>query len=622
MNRLPEFTMPTMTRVRWAAATGLALSAAAAAWLWPEAPAYCALMGFVAAGCALLPTLFGAATLGLVVGLHFVFTWVNSVKSALTGMPLTVLDIEIAVANPAGLWNALGLPQWTRFVATVVVLATATLWLWIGFSTARRFAANRGWRMNVTDTVARTVALVIVTLLIQARLQTVYADAAMDNSTWQLEGVAALATRIGILPFLAYSNHLESQSTGDIYRTDVMATPPSRDEIRSALLQYMDFSQDKAAPALLPNILVVLAESTFDPGAIFRLEGKWSDGLFRVDADTAANGLLRVNAMGGGTWITEFETIVGFDSRLFGYSGMYTHASLSPFVDRSIAGYMRDHGYRTWAFFPHGGDFYNARHAYENYGFEKILDSVDLGRGSWMEDDRDVAASVQAALGSAPVAPFFGYALLIENHAPHECVSPGTAGFPVHFAATAEFTPNCALHEYLRRLGSTTAAVQSLIAYLAALEARTGRPYVMLVFGDHQPHTFSSTGGFQYDYSSFRKVSDTRMTFFHIWSSMPDNPLRCCDVAPPATVMPTLLSRFVTNVPDDVYLGINLWLHARCGSDALHRDFGAFMHKLEDRNTLAGRTQVCEAAYARALAWYQGSGVVRLSADSDPNPVH
>jgi hypothetical protein len=45
-------------------------------------------------------------------------------------------------------------------------------------------------------------------------------------------------------------------------------------------------------------------------------------------------------------------------------------------------------------------------------------------------------------------------------------------------------------------------------------------------------------------------------------------------------------------------------------------------NKLEDRNTLAGRTSVCESAYARALAWYQGSGVVRLSGDSLRDPLH
>jgi hypothetical protein len=357
--------------------------------------------------------------------------------------------------------------------------------------------------------------------------------------------------------------------------------------------------------------MVVLAESTFDPGATFRLEGEWNDAIFRAGEHTAANGLLRVNAMGGGTWITEFETIVGLDSRLFGYSGMYTHASLSPFVDQSIAFYMRQHGYRTSAFFPHGGDFYNARNAYANYGFETILDSEDLGRGAWMETDGEIAESVRAAMGPAPQAPFFSYVLFIENHSPHDCGAGDSTGFAVRFADTQAFTPNCALHEYLRRLDSTTSAVQSLLGYLADIETRTGRPFVLLVFGDHQPHTFAGTGGFHYDYGAFRKVADTRMTFFHILSSVPGKRLRCCSVIPSATLLPTLVSGYVASSPDDVYLGVNLWLHDRCGTDAVGRDFGRFMGKLAPQ-VIGERTDACSAAYERALRSYRTSGVVRL----------
>jgi hypothetical protein len=290
---------------------------------------------------------------------------------------------------------------------------------------------------------------------------------------------------------------------------------------------------------------------------------------------------------------------------------MYTHASLSPFVHRSIARYMRQHGYRTSAFFPHGGDFYNARNAYANYGFETILDSEDLGGEAWMKTDREVAERVRTAMGPAPQAPLFSYVLFIENHSPHDCADRNSADFSVQFSGTQDFTPNCALHEYLRRLESTTTAVQSLQSYLADIEARTGRPYVLLVFGDHQPHTFSSTGGFEYDYSKFRKLPDTRTTFFHVFSSVRGTKLHCCSVMPSATMLPTLLSGYVANSPDDVYLGINLWLHARCGTDAVHRDFGNFMSRLAPRD-IAARTEDCSVAYERALSWYRASGVVGL----------
>ena len=601
--------------LRWTFASLLVACATAASLAWPVQSATWAMLGFVAAGSVLLPAPFGMVTLAGVLALQLLLGWINSVKIGLTSLPLTILDLRIALANPAGLWDALALPHWTRHAATFAIAVALLSWFIAGLVAAARFVASYRTRASTRDPLLRLAAICVVAILGLSRLEALYADAALDNSTWRLEGVAALADKMGALPFLGYSYDLESQSTGDIYRDEAGVVPPSPAEVRTAVLQYMDFTAGTARSRVQPNIMVVLAESTFDPGAIFRIEGEWNDAIFRAGEHTAANGLLRVNAMGGGTWITEFETIVGLDSRLFGYSGMYTHASLSPFVDRSIAFYMRQHGYRTSAFFPHGGDFYNARNAYANYGFETVLDSEDLGRGAWMETDREVAESVRTAMGPAPQAPFFSYVLFIENHSPHDCGAGDSTGFAVRFADTQEFTPNCALHEYLRRLDSTTSAVQSLQDYLADIEARTGRPFVLLVFGDHQPHTFASTGGFQYDYGAFRKIADTRMTFFHILSSVPGKKLRCCSVVPSATMLPTLLSGYVASSPDDVYLGINLWLHDRCGTDAVRRDFGNFMSKLAPRD-IAERTDACSAAYERALSWYRTSGVVRL----DRNP--
>jgi phosphoglycerol transferase MdoB-like AlkP superfamily enzyme len=546
-----------------------------------------------------------------VLALQMLLSWINSVKIGLTGLPLTILDVRIALANPAGLWDALALPHWTRHAATLALAVALLGWIIAGLVAAARFVVSCRKRTSSRDPLLRLAAVCVVAILGLSRLEALYADAALDYSTWQLEGVAALADKMGTLPFLGYSYDLESQSTGDIYLDNADVMPPSPAEVRKAVLKYMDFTAGTARSRVQPNIMVVLAESTFDPGATFRIQGEWNDTIFRPGNRTAATGLLRVNAMGGGTWITEFETIVGLDSRLFGYSGMYTHASLSPFVDRSIAFYMRQHGYRTSAFFPHGGDFYNARNAYANYGFETILDSKDLGRGAWMETDTQVAESVRTALGPAPQAPFFSYVLFIENHSPHDCGAGDSRDFAVRFTDTEEFNPNCALHEYLRRLDSTTSAVQSLQDYLADIEALTGRPYVLLVFGDHQPHTFASTGGFQYDYGALRKIADPRMTFFHILASVPGNKLRCCSVTPPATMLPTLLSGYVASSADDVYLGVNLWLHDRCGTDAVRRDFGNFMSQLAP-GAIAERTDACRAAYERALNSYRTSGVVRL----------
>jgi hypothetical protein len=332
--------------------------------------------------------------------------------------------------------------------------------------------------------------------------------------------------------------------------------------------------------------------------------------LFRPGARTAAIGPLPVNAFGGGTWITEFETIAGIDSRIFGDAGMYTHASLAPFVERSFATYLRDRGYHNWAFFPHSGEFYNARNAYTFYGFEHILDSRELAQSSWLTNDVEMADSVMQAMGREPAAPFFGYVILLENHSPHDCSAADDDDFTARFADESAFLPNCALAEYLRRLDSTTAAVRSLVDYLAGIEARTGRPFTLVVFGDHQPFSFSGDDP-TYDYGALRKTPDRHTTFFHVLSSVPGRTLRCCTIAPPATVLPTLLSAFVATSPDDVYMGMNLWLYARCGSDAVRREFPRSLTSPNDLPS-GERTEACKDAYHRALAGYRRSGIIRL----------
>ncbi len=580
--------------------------------IWPKQYAEWVLLGYVAALCVLLPLELGLLTLVGVGGLHVLLTWVSGVKTGLTGLPLTVLDLKIALANPSALWDALGLPHWTRHLAIAFLGIVLLGWMLVGVVAVGRYLMRRPWT-NFGRSIPQVVSVAVIGVMTFFHLEILYANAAKDESTWHPERLSLLARRMGVLPFLSYSYRLESKSTGDIYQVTGNYSPPSAEEVRAAVLNYIDFSSTGESKArLFPNILVVLAESTFDPGAVFRLEGEWNDRLFRRGQQTIASGLLRVNTVGGGTWISEFETIVGLDSRIFGFSGMYTHASLSPYVNGSLATYLRDRGYRTLAFFPNRGDFYNARNAYERYGFQKIFDSKDLGIGAWVEDDLAIAAGVKKSMGPRPDSPFFGYVLFLENHSPHDCRATDTSVFSVRFVDTSDFVLNCALHEYLRRLGSTTAATESLVTYLEQIEARTGRPFVLMVFGDHQPFTFTGTDDSGYDFRAVRSHPDnTYTTFFNILSSSPVRRLRCCSVAPPAAVLPTLLSAFVATSPDDVYLGINLWLFAHCDSDAVRRDFGPSMEALS-RQPHDGRTDNCKRAYNRALAGYRASGIMSL----------
>lgn len=580
-------------------------------WLVDPVPAATwILLGYAAAICLLLPFRFGILTFTGMVALNLLLTWISRLKVDLTGLPLTMLDIRIAIGNPEGLWDALSLPHWSRHVAVALVCLALLGWVLTGLVTAGR--SLRG--AATVESLGRILAVGLLGIVIWTGLQSLYREMGRDDSTWYPDRVARLAGRVGILPFLGYSFHIESRAIGDIYRSDGSSLPPSPDDIRQSVLQYISFSAESGLKATMqPNMVIVLAESTFDPSRAFRLQGEWNADLFTENELTAAVGPLRVNTRGGGTWVAEFETITGLDSRLFGYSGAYTHASLSPFVERSFANYLEKRGYETWAFLANRGNFYNSRRAYESYGFQHILDSEDLGSESeWFDTDTAVVESVTASLGPDPAAPFFSYIMLIENHSPHECDVAGAGSFAIRFSDTEEFAANCALHEYLRRLDSTTTAVHALIQYLEDIEERTGRPFVVVIFGDHQPSTFTGSGEFFVDFAPFRTSEDMYTTFFHVLSSTASR-LKCCSEPLPVAALPTLLSGFVASGPEDLYLGENLWLYAHCGSNAIRQDFADHMSSLEIRAS-GERSGACEAAYRRAIAAYRGAGIVRLTA--------
>ena len=155
--------------------------ATAASLAWPIQSATWAMLGFVAAGSVLLPAPFGMVTLAGVLALQLLLSWINSVKIGLTSLPLTILDVRIALANPAGLWDALALPHWTRHAATFVVAVAALSWFIAGLVAAARFVASYRTRASTRDPLLRLAAICVVAILGLSRLEALYADAALDN---------------------------------------------------------------------------------------------------------------------------------------------------------------------------------------------------------------------------------------------------------------------------------------------------------------------------------------------------------------------------------------------------------------------------------------------------------
>ena len=322
-------------------------------------------------------------------------TEINIGKIAITQAPLTALDFRIALGDPRGLWQALHWPVWTLHAATVALGFVLGAWAMLLIR-----AVLQQLRVEVRPVqTAASVALATASLLaFSTALPPALAFQANTNDDlWEAAALAAYSDRVGTVPFLMYSFYLEQINTGPFY-VEPDAPAFSSTTVREAEAAFVDLTP---GPRPLPNIVVMFAESTFNPDWAFALDRQIGGSLFVPQPDTHLLSPLHVNAVGYGSWISEFESLVGVDSRLFGYSGFYTHSTLSPFVRRSFATYLRTKGYETAAYYSWPGQFYNARRAYENYGFERFFDAQELGLPQ-SGSDVDVATAAHRALEDCP----------------------------------------------------------------------------------------------------------------------------------------------------------------------------------------------------------------------------
>ena len=538
-----------------------------------------------------LPARFFLLSILLAVGALKALSLVNEFKIAVVSLPVTFVDVTTVVADPTVLVNAVGIRgDLYRIVSTVLaalafVLVGSALYRVGGYSFLGRLKLSRSRsesRTRFSSCVLNTVVFLVVLIASAASLvrygRFVHAnlDTKLRQELWLPSSQAILSRDLGILEyvafsFVAYDGAEISPDHGD---------DPTVEELRLAAAEFIN-SSVRPSKKLLPNIVFFHAESTFDPSIAFRLSARVELPLWSKHRETRALGPLRVNVIGGGSWVTEFEVISGVDSRIFGYQGFYTNFYIAPKVKNSFVKYLASKGYKTAAFYPVDGGFYNAEKAFNFYGFGEFIDGRSLHLppdwGSLI--DRDIVKAVIDHGAFRGAGPFFYFISTSENHGPHPCRSfESDRQFLTTFAAKASFEKNCQLNEYLKRAGSTSDGFELVLQQLRQIERQTGRPFVLLVYGDHQPWSFTkgvysvaggtaTEDGFD-DFSDVRSSADGYHTFFHLLASR-ETVIRNRPFTnpPPASLLASLVSAFVADSYDDLYLPMNFLAFASCGSD-------------------------------------------------------
>lgn len=490
----------------------------------------------------------------------------NAGKISLIEMPLTYLDLRIATANPAGFLGAMKISPTAAFglLGAVALIAAAALLRRLSRIDAARLRRAAAPRL-AAFAVAMGLAGAATTLFAQ-RLETAIQGHEYADIANMPDGLLLISRLIGPVPFLALTARYDASSASpfrDLAGLDTAHAAPAPEAPAAFLAPF-------AAPPAQPDVVVVLLESTFDLPKVFDVAPPVTSPLFPRAGLGQLQGELSVNAIGGGTWISEFEAITGVPSRLFGYAGYYTHVELAPYVRGSLATWFEARGYATLGLYPVEGKFYGARAAYGHYGFDRFVDGEELKIDKpWYAQDTDIVEKYIGVIdGADRNKPLFAFALTMENHSPHPCTRFGDEReMPYRFVGPTNTRGTCELNEYVARFRSTETAVAMLEQALRKRQAETGRPYVLALFGDHQPNTFTGTGKAAFwspnDYSALRRApNDT--TFYQIRSSAP-SPFATRTLDTSVVMLPTLVSAYAARNPRDLYLPANLGIQAGCG---------------------------------------------------------
>ena len=549
---------------------------------------------FVMLGATIIPARLIVLSVPLAMGVLIVLERLNELKISAVSLPITFYDVKTVIADPAVLANAVGkridFYQLASVAAGAFIFALAasalcqvnrnSLFKYLRFSPSRTTITRLSYSFLLN---AGTLVVVVITAhtyltrygeFVHATLNST--EAKLWQELWLPPSQVTLSRRLGVLEYIAFSYFAGDEKSEFAVEH---GADPSANELRLAAAKFVKNSFHRR-PRLLPNIVFFHAESTFDPNLAFRLSAPVKLPLWSKQKETRALGPLRVNVLGGGSWVTEFEVVTGVDSRIFGYQGYYTHYYIAPKVKNSFAEYLARKGYKTAAFYSADGSFYNVANAFRSYGFQKFIDGPALGLpvdwGSLV--DREIIKAVIGHDAFEHPGPFFYFIATSENHGPHPCRSfASTQEFLTTFAGSVSFAENCQLNEYLRRSISTSSAFELVLNELKRIERQTGRPFVLLLYGDHQPWSFtrgiySVAGGTAVergfkDFSSVRTTADGYQTIFHLLASDHRVIRSRFATPPPVSFLPTLVSAFVATSHDDLYLPMNFIAYASCGSD-------------------------------------------------------
>lgn len=268
----------------------------------------------------------------------------------------------------------------------------------------------------------------------------------------------------------------------------VVVDKPSDYSVNSAkelLEQYSEETTNKEIEGEYPNIIVIMDEAFSDISVLGEFDTNEDDMPFVRSmlngAENTVSGYLNVSVCGGNTANTEFEFLTG-DTMAFLPTGSIPYQQYIKRKVPSIAGYLSELGYDTYAQHPYYGSGWEREKIYPLLGFDKMNFVEDYVPRTivrqYVSDESDFDMIIRTFEQKEEGKPAFIFNVTMQNHGGY---TSEYDDFVNDVCATE--VDNQALNQYLSLVRLTDEKLRELVEYFDNQEEDT----VIVFFGDHQP---------------------------------------------------------------------------------------------------------------------------------------
>ena len=268
----------------------------------------------------------------------------------------------------------------------------------------------------------------------------------------------------------------------------VVVDKPSDYSVNSAkelLKQYSEETTNKEIEGEYPNIIVIMDEAFSDISVLGEFDTNEDYMPFVRSmlngAENTVSGYLNVSVCGGNTANTEFEFLTG-DTMAFLPTGSIPYQQYIKRKVPSIAGYLSELGYDTYAQHPYYGSGWEREKVYPLLGFDKMNFVEDYVPRTivrqYVSDESDFGMIIRTFEQKEEGKPAFIFNVTMQNHGGY---TSEYDDFVNDVCATE--VDNQALNQYLSLVRLTDEKLRELVEYFDNQEEDT----VIVFFGDHQP---------------------------------------------------------------------------------------------------------------------------------------